>query len=178
MSLTAIDPKLFFVRLVTHREMPSTRRSLLASVVAGSATLAGCSMVARSPSPDDPPPAGVDELPDPDDHVLGANGSWSSFGCNAANTRAVADGEAPVDGVTERWRVETTQTTYHEPVVTDGAVYLLESQRTLRVLDATDGEELWTFEDAEAPPLVRDDVVYASTGDAVHALEAEHESVA
>ncbi|ELY93883.1 pyrrolo-quinoline quinone [Natrialba hulunbeirensis JCM 10989] len=152
--------------------MPSTRRSLLASTLVGSAALAGCLSRVRSPSPSEPPAAGVDELPDPESHILGANGSWSSVGCNAGNTRVVADGEAPVEDVTERWQVETTQTTHHEPVVADGTVYLLESQRQLRALDTADGGELWTFEDARAPPLIRDGVAYVPTSSSIHALDA------
>ncbi len=153
--------------------MPSRRRALLASALAGSAALAGCTarLPISSPSPDEPPPSGVDELPDPDSHVFGANGSWSSFGCNASNTRAVGDGKAPVEDVTERWRVETTQTTYQEPVVADGVVYVVESQRNLRALDATDGAELWTFEDASTVPIVRDGAVYTAVSNTVYALE-------
>ncbi|MFA9426463.1 PQQ-binding-like beta-propeller repeat protein [Natronorubrum sp. A-ect3] len=153
--------------------MPSDRRTFLSAVGAGSAALAGCSRLGGAPSPDDPPPAGVDDLPDPGRHILGANGRWSSFGCNAANTREVADGEAPVEAVSERWRVETAQTTYHEPVVADGTVYLLEAQSRLRALDADSGDELWTLEDARAVPLVRGGVVYVSSADTVQALEAD-----
>ncbi|ADD04675.1 PQQ repeat protein [Natrialba magadii ATCC 43099] len=152
--------------------MPSTRRSLLASALVGSAALAGCLSRVRSPSPSEPPVAGVDELPDPGNHILGANGSWSSVGCNAANTRVVADGEAPVEGVTERWRIETTQTTYHEPIVADEIIYLFESQQRLRALDTADGDELWTFEDARAPPLVRNGVAYVPSSSAMYALDA------
>ena len=152
--------------------MPSTRRAALASVAAGCVSLAGCTAYMRSSSPDDPPPSGVDELPTPDGHVFGANGEWSSFGCNASNTRAVGDGKAPVDGVTERWRVEVAQLSYREPVVAGGRVYYPDHD-ALRVFDAADGSELWTLEDVRAPPLVRDGVVYAATHDAVRALEAE-----
>lgn len=152
--------------------MTSSRRTVLTAITAGSVAFAGCSTLSRSPSPDDPPAAGVDELPDPGDHIYGADGSWSSFGCNASNTREVADGEAPVDGVTERWRTEIAQTAYREPVVADGRVYQPEVD-TLRVFDAADGSELWTFEDTVTAPLVSDDVAYSSTRDAVYALEAE-----
>lgn len=153
--------------------MPSNRRTFVATVVAGSAALAGCSSVIGSPSPDEPPEAGVDELPDPEKHILGANGDWSSFGCNASNTRAVGDGEAPVDGVSERWRVEVTDTTSHAPVVANGLVFLLESMRTLRVFDATDGTDLWTLEDVNAVPLVRDGVAFVPVMKTIYALDAE-----
>ncbi|ELY44909.1 PQQ-like beta-propeller repeat protein [Natronorubrum bangense] len=153
--------------------MPSDRRTFLSAVGAGSAALAGCSRLGGAPSPDDPPPAGVDDLPDPGRHILGANGRWSSFGCNAANSRAVADGEAPVDGVTERWRTEVAQTAYHEPVVANGRIYHPDVY-TLRVFDADDGSPLWTFEDIATAPLVRDGVAYVSRRDrTVHALDAE-----
>ena len=158
--------------------MPSTRRSLLTSVGAGavSAALAGCSDLARvigaDPEPDEPPAPGVDELPDPVDHVLGADGDWSSFGCNAANSRAVADGEAPVDGVTERWRVEVAQLAHRAPVVADGRVYHPDG-RDLRVFDAADGTELWTLEDVRTAPLVRDGVAYVPARKTLYALEAD-----
>ncbi|SFS99248.1 PQQ-like beta-propeller repeat protein [Halostagnicola kamekurae] len=153
--------------------MPSDRRTFLLLAAGGSASLAGCSSVLGSPSPDQPPEAGVDELPDPETHAFGANGDWSSFGCNASNTRAVGDGKAPVDGVSERWRVEVTQTTYHAPVVANGLVFLLESLRTLRVFDAGDGSELWTLEGVNAVPVVRNGVAYVPVKKTMYALNAE-----
>ncbi|WP_247002021.1 PQQ-binding-like beta-propeller repeat protein [Halosolutus gelatinilyticus] len=156
--------------------MSPTRRALLASVGAASVAIAGCSeLTDRSvtePDPDDPPESGVDELPDPSRHVNGANGEWSTFGCNAAHTRAVADGEAPVDGVTERWRVEVAQLAYEDPVVVSGRVYFPDGD-TLRVFDADDGTELWTFADVYTAPLLWDGVAYVSTHDAVLAIDSE-----
>jgi len=152
--------------------MRTTRRALLSSLAAGAVSVAGCSTLLGSPNPDAPPTAGVDELPDPDGHVFGADGEWSSFGCNAANTREVGDGTAPVDGVSERWREAVAQTTYHAPVVAGDRVYLLDPDE-LRVLDAADGTELWTAPEVSAVPLVREGIVYATTGDAVRALDAE-----
>ncbi|PCR89622.1 outer membrane protein assembly factor BamB family protein [Natrinema ejinorense] len=154
--------------------MPSTRRTLLRSVGATgvSVAVAGCSLLSRARDPDEPPPSGVDDFPNPEDSARGANGEWSTFGCNAANTRAVGDGEAPVDGVTERWRVEVAQTAYQAPVVADGRVYQLDVD-TLRVLDAADGSKLWTAEDVERVPLVWNDAAYVSTGTAIRALEAK-----
>lgn len=158
--------------------MPSTRRTLLTTVgaSAASAALAGCSRLTDAlgfePEPDEPPEPGVDGLPDPGDHVLGADGDWSSFGCNAANTRAVADGEAPVDGVTERWRVGVAQLAYRAPVVAGGRVYHPDG-RTLRVFDAAGGTELWTLEDATTVPLVREGVAYVPVGKTLYALEAD-----
>ncbi|WP_265108081.1 PQQ-binding-like beta-propeller repeat protein [Halosolutus halophilus] len=155
--------------------MSPSRRALLTSVGAASATIAGCSELSRevtTPDPDEPPESGVDELPDPDGHVYGANGEWSTFGCNAAHTRAVADGEAPVDGVTERWRVEVAHSAYQEPVVADDRVYFLDVD-TLRVFDADDGEERWTIASVDSPPLLWDGVAYVSIGDAVRAIDSE-----
>ncbi|MDJ1434649.1 hypothetical protein [Halostagnicola sp. A-GB9-2] len=83
--------------------MSADRRSFLAAVVVGSAVLAGCSSIVGCPSLDESPEAGVDELPDPNGHIYGAGGIWSSFDCNSANTREVSDGGAPVDGVSEWW---------------------------------------------------------------------------
>lgn len=147
--------------------MPS-RRTFVAAL--GTTVLAGCSTTA--PTPDEPPEPGVDELPDPDRHVYGANGDWSSFGCNAGNTRVVADGEAPTDGVTERWRVEVSQLRQHEPIVTGGRVYFL-GPEGLRVLDSADGSELWRNSDVETLPLVRGGTLYAGTTHSVVALDAE-----
>lgn len=144
--------------------MPS-RRTFVAAL--GATALAGCS---TTPTPDDPPKPGVDELPDPDRHVHGANGDWSSFGCNAGNTRAVADGKAPTDGVTERWRVEVPQRGQHEPIVVGDRVYLL-GPEGLRVLDAADGTERWRNSDVDTSPLVRDGTLYAGADDRLVALD-------
>ncbi|QCS42205.1 PQQ-binding-like beta-propeller repeat protein [Natrinema versiforme] len=158
--------------------MPSTRRTLLTSVGAAvtSMTLAGCSQLPAAlgpdPEPDEPPESGVERRVDPGDHILGADGDWSSFGCNAANTRAVADGQAPVDGVSERWRADVAQLGYRAPVVAGGRVYHPDGRR-LRVFDAADGTELWTLEDSRVAPLVRDGVVYVPVGTTLYALEAD-----
>ena len=147
--------------------MPSirSRRSVLATLGAAMG-LAGCTS-----RPDEPPLPGADELPDPDRHIFGADGEWSSFGCNASNTRAVADGKAPVDGVDEQWRVEVPQLTSQEPVVAGGRVYLVTQE--LRVYDASDGTELWTNADARATPLVRGETAFVGTSNGLLALDAK-----
>ncbi|WP_137285184.1 PQQ-binding-like beta-propeller repeat protein [Halorussus salinisoli] len=147
--------------------MPS-RRTFLAAL--GATTLAGCTTLAGS-TPDEPPEPGVDELPTPEKHVYGANGDWSSFGCNAGNTRAVGDGKAPTDGVTERWRVEIPQLRQHEPIVAGGRVYQLSDG--LRVLDTADGSELWRNAEIRTLPLVREGRLYAGTTDGLVALDPE-----
>ncbi|MFC4438743.1 MULTISPECIES: outer membrane protein assembly factor BamB family protein [Natrialbaceae] len=157
--------------------MTSSRRALLASVGSGTVLLSGCSRFSSTrsrepPEPDEPPESGVDELPDPSRHVHGANGEWSSFGCNAANTRTVADGKAPVDGGSERWRVEASPMARQGLVAAGGRVYLPDGSE-LSVFDADDGTELWSVENVWEPPLVWEDVVYVSSIDGVHALEAE-----
>ncbi|WP_158058094.1 outer membrane protein assembly factor BamB family protein [Halorussus halophilus] len=152
--------------------MPS-RRTFLATfgVSASSVALAGCN-AATEITADDPPKPGVDEIPDPDNHLAGANGEWSSFGCNAANTRAVWDGKAPVDGVEERWRVEVPQLTNQAPIVAGGRVY--QSIRyELEVYDAKDGSELWTKDETSTTPLVREGTVYLGFGNTLRALDAE-----
>ncbi|WP_335998760.1 PQQ-binding-like beta-propeller repeat protein [Halorientalis halophila] len=166
------NPPSFYYYAYIIGKMARDRRTYLTGVAVAAASLAGCSSLLGSPDPDDPPPSGVDELPNPEDSVSGANGEWSSFGCNAANTRSVGDGRAPVDHVTERWRVEVPQTTYREPVVSGGRVFQVNPE-ALQVLDSSDGSELWTDPDAETVPLVRGGVAYVSTGDAVRALDAE-----
>lgn len=155
--------------------MPS-RRAFLTEVsasaaVAATAALAGCADAGIG-TPDDPPKPGVDSLPDPDRHVYGADGEWSSFGCNASNTRTVADGEAPVEGVSERWRVEVSQMTSSEPLVADGRVYQT-TLRELRVYDAEDGTELWMRDDVDSMPLVRDGTVYVGVGGGLLALDPQ-----
>lgn len=147
--------------------MPSnrSRRSVLATLGAAMG-LSGC-----TGRPDGPPASGVDEPPDPDRHVFGADGEWSSFGCNASNTREVADGKAPVDGVDEQWRVDVPQLTREEPIVADGRVYLLTQE--LRVYDASDGAELWTNADARTTPLVRGEIAFIGTSNRLLAIDVE-----
>ena len=155
--------------------MPS-RRTFLTEFGASAATvavtaLAGCAD-AGTGTPDDPPDPGVDSLPDPDGHVYGADGEWSSFGCNASNTRTIADGEAPVEGVTERWRVEASQLGYGEPIVAGGRVYQSTGRR-LAVYDAADGSELWEKAETNELPLVLGDTVYVGASDGLLALDPE-----
>lgn len=155
--------------------MPSTRRSFLASstAAAASALLAGCaSLSPGAATPDDPPPAGDVSLGERDRHVYGATGDWSSFGANAANNRQVADGRAPVDGVTEQWRAPFPQLSHNEPVVVDGTVYVATGDR-LRALDAETGDERWSADGADAPPLVLDGVVYAARSRTLRALDGD-----
>ena len=146
--------------------MPS-RRTFLATLGASAPTaaLAGCTTAA-----DDPPKPGVDDLPSSDDHIHGATGEWSSFGCNASNTRTVADGKAPVDGVEERWRVEVPQLTRQEPIAADGRVYQTK-YRGLAAYDAKNGSELWTRVDVETTPLVRNEAVYVGVQNRLLALD-------
>jgi len=150
--------------------MPSRRRYLAALGAAG-VPLAGCSYIRGSPSPDDPPAPGVDDPPEPRSDHHGADGEWSSFGCNASNTRAVGDGRAPVDGVTERWRVEVGGSAYREPVVVDGRVYHCFTD--LVAYDADDGAELWRHPDVETTPVVRDGIAYAGAEGRLLALDVE-----
>lgn len=146
--------------------MPS-RRTLLAGIGAAATALAGCAATA-----DDPPKSGRDAPLNTDKHVYGADGEWSSFGCNASNTRAVADGKAPTDGVTERWRVEVNQFTSREPVVAGGRVYQAVHDE-LRVYDAADGAKLWSKAGVREPPLVRDGTVYVGARHRLLALDPE-----
>ncbi|WP_132057298.1 outer membrane protein assembly factor BamB family protein [Halorussus amylolyticus] len=155
--------------------MPS-RRTLLSALGASavSAALAGCAALPDDPlepTPDEPPESGVDHRPDPGDHIFGADGEWSSFGCNASNTREVADGKAPVDGVEEQWRTEVFQMTAAEPIVADGRVYQL-TVRDLAVYDASDGSQLWTKSGAGGPPLVVGETAYLGANDSLLALDA------
>jgi outer membrane protein assembly factor BamB len=154
--------------------MPSRRSTLAALGAAVTAGLAGCSGTAATP--DDPPTPGSDPDTDPGDHVHGATGSWSSFGCNAGNTREVADGQAPVDGVTERWRVEVGGLNQFEPVVVDGRVFHRRGSDELVALDAENGSELWQTDGARSRPLVHDGTVYVGTTDRLRAIDAANGS--
>lgn len=96
-----------------HMPSTQTRRALLASLGATASAFAGCS---ATPTPDDPPPPSETDALSPANHVYGATGEWASRGCNAANTRRVEDGQAPVDGIAERWERADVTTT---PLVRD-----------------------------------------------------------
>lgn len=139
--------------------MPSTRRTYLTAVAGTAVALSGCSGVFGNPDPDDVPTATPGEDIDPSDHIYGATGEWSSFGCNAANNRSVEDGQAPHDGVNERWRVSLAgQLSIREPLVADGTVFFGQGGR-LTAYDADDGTEQWNVK-TDTHPLVRDGVVY------------------
>lgn len=158
-------------------DAPSRRRFLSrlgAAGTAGLAGLAGCSglVPGGSPAPDDPPAPGVDDPPDPDRHVFGADGEWSSFGCNAANTREVHDGRAPVDGVEVRWRIPASGVNIYEPVVAGGRVYLRGGDG-LDVFGADQGEFAWSLDAHNVgAPLVRDGTAYVAADGALRALDA------
>ncbi|WP_458190032.1 outer membrane protein assembly factor BamB family protein [Haladaptatus sp. NG-WS-4] len=149
----------------------ASRRRFLAVLSATTTAVAGCATRA-----DVPPEPGSTQSTDPDKHVYEADGEWSSFGCNASNTRTVADGKAPVDGVSEKWRVEVPQTTYQEPLVTDGRVFVTTPSMFV-VYDAADGTELWRKDDesgadVRATPLVRDGITtHASATDCSHWMQ-------
>jgi outer membrane protein assembly factor BamB len=167
-------------RFVTPRPevgtMPSRRSVLSAGRLAALGSLAGCVGVVGRATPDDPPAPETPPL-DAERQVYGSDGQWSSFGCNAGNTRSVHGihaGEAPVDGVTEQWRVPVPQSQLHAPVVADERVYL-PGRDGLSVHDAADGAELWRAPGVETAPVVRDGTVYVAdrSGPAVRALSAE-----
>lgn len=124
--------------------------------------LSGCSGVFGDPAPDEPPTPGRANTLDPDDHILGATGEWSSFGCNATNNRSVEDEQAPVDGVEERWRVPLEgHSGIREPLVADGIVYFTQGS-TLTAYDADDGTKRWSAA-IEDFPLVWEGLVYVPT---------------
>ncbi|MFC5367696.1 PQQ-binding-like beta-propeller repeat protein [Salinirubrum litoreum] len=155
--------------------MPSRRSVLAAAGLAGLGSFAGCAGVVGRPAPDDPPPAETPPL-DAERQVYGSDGQWSSFGCNAGNTRSVHGihaGEAPVDDVTEQWRVPVSRSQLRAPIVADGRVFLPERDG-LRVLDAESGAELWRAQGVETAPVVRDGTVYVAdrAAPAVRALSA------
>jgi outer membrane protein assembly factor BamB len=147
--------------------MPSRREFLAALSVA--TVVAGCN---TSPTADRPP-SPSDPSFDPTKHVAGADGEWSSFGCNAANARTVNDGRAPVDGLSERWRVPVPGLQRRAPVVAGEHVFL-PGRDGLRVLAGDDGTELWQAPGVRRSPLVRDGTAYVADADvtALRALNA------
>ncbi|WP_435364843.1 PQQ-binding-like beta-propeller repeat protein [Haloarchaeobius sp. DYHT-AS-18] len=146
----------------------SSRRALLGSLGASLTMLAGCTS-----SPDDPPPAGVDSIPEPDDHIYGADGEWGSFGSDRSHTRQVSDGKAPVDGVTEKWRVEVPQLTRRlEPLVANDVVYHV-YDRSLHALDAADGSVRWRLPDVDKLPLVTDGTAYVPVENRLLAVDPQ-----
>lgn len=156
--------------------MPSRRRYLAATGTVTLASLSGCSSVVGRPSPSEPPAPATPAL-EPERHIYGADGEWSSFGCNAANTRSVHGidaGEAPVDGVSEDWRVPVNGVDRDAPVVANGRVFL-SSGDGLRVLDAADGAESWRADGVEDVPVVRDGTAYVADRDgrAIRALAVD-----
>jgi outer membrane protein assembly factor BamB len=148
--------------------MPSRRRFLALAGGATVATLAGCT----STSPDSPPPSDPQTIADPDRRLFAATGEWSTFGANAANNRVVDDGQAPVDGVAERWRVDAGYATL-EPLVDGDVVYVPSWSGTLRALDAEDGSERWSLSDTAGYPVVRDDTLYTGVSDGLLAVDAD-----
>ncbi|GAA0245722.1 hypothetical protein GCM10009000_071960 [Halobacterium noricense] len=121
---------------------------------------------------DDPPKSGTNQSTNPDRHIYGADGEWSSFGCNASNTRSVGDGKVPVNGVEEQWRVEVPHTTYHEPLVVDRRVYQ-PTPTELRVYDARDGSKLWTKANVETTPFIRGKTIYVGISNRLLALDSK-----
>jgi outer membrane protein assembly factor BamB len=95
--------------------------------------------------------------------------SWRSFGHDAANTNYAPDGRAPTEGARERWRLDGASLTAQAAVV-DGVVYAPVGP-TVRAVDATSGETLWSTDPDEnagvhwATPTVGDGVVYVGDGD-------------
>ena len=143
--------------------MPSRRRYLAAVGASALAGVAGCSGVTGRPTASEPPVPATPPL-DEERQIYGSDGSWSSFGCNAGNTRSVHGihaGEAPVDGVSEDWRVEVPGLQNRAPVVADGRVFL-SGPDGLRVFDAADGSELWRLEGVRHAPVVRGDTAYVA----------------
>ncbi|MFC7138195.1 PQQ-binding-like beta-propeller repeat protein [Halobaculum litoreum] len=143
--------------------MPSRRRYLATLGSGAVAAVAGCSSAIGRPTASEPPDAATPPL-DADRQVHGSDGRWSSFGCNAGNTRSVHGihaGEAPVDGVSEDWRVEVPGLQRRAPVVADGRVFL-PGRDAMRVFDAADGTELWRVAGVGDHPVVRGDTVYVA----------------
>ncbi len=111
-------------------------------------------------------------MPDPDDHIFGADGEWGSFGSDASNTRQVSDGKAPIDGVSEQWRVEVPQLSRRvEPLVANDTVYHVHGD-SLHALEASDGSRRWSLPDVGELPLVFGDTAYVPQSDRLVAVDS------
>lgn len=77
------------------------------------------------------------------------------------------------------WTVEVTDgdPSIPDPVVADGLVYTHRPEEELIALDATDGTVRWTADtveyEAQGPPTVVDDTVYAAIGTTVQAFDTD-----
>ena len=141
--------------------MNASRRRLLASVGAvGATALAGCSAL-DSWTRYEP---GTNEQTD-----------WPMARYDTGNTGYVANGVAPRDDVTERWRSDASSV--HPPAIADGTAYL-STFEGVTALDTTDGSEQWRVdlgsEQQTGQPVVHNARVFVTAPDrrALVALDA------
>ena len=88
----------------------------------------------------------VDQFTGPDRPLDPSGGSVPTFGTDLANTAYLPDGTGPTSDVTAQWSFETSDDIQSSPVLTEGTVYVGDSDTTLYALDGVDGAELWRFE--------------------------------
>jgi len=154
--------------------MPSRRR-FLALAGATSASLAGClGLGDGADRPEYTRPSTEGPPPEPDRHVFASDGRWSSLGFDGANTRWDYGGSAPRDGGSVRWRRSVGQLGLRAPTVSDGRVFVTESDRVSAV-DAASGETTWVVSGntpAGEVPTVRDGRVYTVADGDLLALDA------
>ncbi|MFC5972536.1 PQQ-binding-like beta-propeller repeat protein [Halomarina salina] len=153
---------------------PSRRRFLALAGTTGVTALAGCLGFGGDDRPEYSRPSTEGPPPEPDRHVFASDGEWSSEGFDAANTRWDYGGSAPREEPSVRWRRGVGQSGLRAPTVSDGRVYVTETDR-LMVVDATSGETEWELagETPRGKPSVSDGTVYTVADDVLQALDAE-----
>jgi len=97
---------------------------------------------------------------------------WRSPRYDSRNTATTTGG--PEVGVRQLW--SSTAGVVGTPVVADGVVYVVGSGGTVRALDASDGDSLWSFETGDSPESsasYADGNVFVTAGPTTYAVDAE-----
>ncbi|MFC6834941.1 outer membrane protein assembly factor BamB family protein [Halomarina ordinaria] len=152
--------------------MPSRRRFLAHSSALGLGALGGCVDALGSDRPTYTTPGTDGPPPPPEHHAFGSDGQWSSPGFDASNTRWDYRGSAPRDDARVRWRYPVQEG--RAPTVSNGQVFV-SAPGELVVLDAMEGEELWTAPTEPSwvgVPLVRNATAYVPVETDLRALDA------
>jgi outer membrane protein assembly factor BamB len=152
----------------------SRRRLLAAGALAGAAGVAGCSGIGDigggGNGGDDDGLAGIgDSGPDPT--------AWRTAYFDNANTSYHPTAELPRDGVTEQWRIDTSENyTRTSPTAADGTVYLGGSDRPIMFVDIETGEVEWSGPSDEvditsSDPVVTDELLHYTDGTLLYTFD-------
>lgn len=157
----------------------SRRRLLAAGTLAGTAGVAGCSGIGDIsgggnggdvPGEDDDGLAGVgDSGPDPM--------AWRTAYFDNANTSYHPTAELPRDGVTEQWRIDSSEYyTRTSPTAADGTVYLSGDDRPIMFVDLETGEVEWSgpadeVDITSSDPVVTDELLHYTDGTLLYTFD-------